>query len=65
LGTLPPFENLAIHYSGDEIKKSDMGGACSTYEVEMRTGVLWGNLRERDHLEDQGYKFEDNMKMDL
>jgi hypothetical protein len=43
-------ENLAIHYSGDVIKKSDMGGACSTYGVELRTGFLWENLRERDHL---------------
>ena len=65
LGTLPPSENLAIHYSGDEIKKSGMGGACSTYGGEMHTGFLWRNLRERDHLEEQSYKFEDNIKMDL
>jgi len=26
-----------------------MGGTCSTY-----TGFWWGNLRERDHLEDPG-----------
>ena len=31
----------------------------------MGTGFLWGNLRERDHLEDQSCKFEDNIKMDL
>jgi len=33
-----------------------MGGACSTYgwRAEMYTGFWWGNLRERDHLEDQG-----------
>jgi len=31
-----------------------MGGACSTYrgKGEVYTGFWWGNLRERDHLED-------------
>jgi hypothetical protein len=31
-----------------------MGGACSTYFVrgEVYTRFWWGNLRERDHLED-------------
>jgi len=42
-----------------------MGGACSTYGGEVGTGFLWGNLRERDHVEDQSCKFEDNIKMDL
>ena len=39
---------------GDQIK--GMGGACSTYGEEERcmTGFRWGNLRERDHLEDPG-----------
>jgi len=31
-----------------------MGGACSTYGKEMCTGFSWGNMRERDHLEDPG-----------
>ena len=31
-----------------------MGGAGSTYRVEAYTGFWWGNLRERDHLEDPG-----------
>jgi hypothetical protein len=31
-----------------------MGGTCSKYGGEDMTGVLWGDLRERDHLEDQG-----------
>jgi hypothetical protein len=33
-----------------------MGGACSTYggRGEVYTGLWWGNLRERDHLEDPG-----------
>jgi hypothetical protein len=32
-----------------------MGWACSTYGGgEAYTGLWWGNLRERDHLEDPG-----------
>jgi hypothetical protein len=30
-----------------------MGRACSIYGGEY-TGFRWGNLRERDHLEDPG-----------
>jgi hypothetical protein len=30
----------------------------------MRTRFWWGNLRERDHLEDQN-RWEDNIKTDL
>jgi len=39
---------------GDEVKKNEMGGACSTCEREerYRRGFWWGNLRERDLLED-------------
>jgi len=30
-----------------------MGGACSTYRGgKVYTGFWWGNLKERDHLED-------------
>jgi hypothetical protein len=29
-----------------------MGRACSTYEGELCAGFWWGNMRERDHLED-------------
>jgi hypothetical protein len=29
------------------------------------TGFWWGNLRERDHLEDPVIRLEDNIKMDL
>jgi len=41
---------------GDKIKKNEMGGACVTYGGEERryTGFWWGNLRERDHVEDPG-----------
>jgi len=31
-----------------------MSGACSTYGREGYKGIWWGNLRERDHLEDPG-----------
>jgi len=31
-----------------------MGGAWGTYGGEVQTGFWWGNLRERDHLEDLG-----------
>jgi hypothetical protein len=32
------------------MEKNGMGGACSAYGGEES----WGNLRERDHLEDPG-----------
>jgi len=33
-----------------------MGGACNTYggRGEMHRRFWWGNLRERDHLQDPG-----------
>jgi hypothetical protein len=31
-----------------------MGGAGLLGRVEVYTGFLWGNLRERNHLEDPG-----------
>jgi hypothetical protein len=31
-----------------------MVDTCSTYEGEVYTAFWWGNLRERDHLEDPG-----------
>jgi hypothetical protein len=46
---------LTQYCSGDKIEKNWMGGVCSTYgRGEAYTGFWWGNLRERDHLEDQG-----------
>ena len=31
----------------------------------MHTGYWWGNLRERDHLEDPRRRWKDNIKMYL
>ena len=47
---------LAKYYSGNQIEKNEMGGACSTYggRGEAYTRFWWGNLRERDHLGDPG-----------
>jgi hypothetical protein len=43
------------YYSGNQIKKNEMGWVCSTYwKGEVYAGFWWGNLRERDHLEDPG-----------
>jgi len=45
---------LTKYYPGDQIKKIEMGGACSTYggRGEVYTGFSWGNLREKYHLQD-------------
>ena len=46
---------LTPYFSGDQIEKDEMGGACSTMgRGEMYVGLWWGNLRERDYLEDSG-----------
>ena len=41
---------------GDQTKKTEMSGACSTSgeREEMYTGIWWGNLRERIYLQDLG-----------
>ena len=41
--------------SGNQIKQNEMGWLCSTYvERKGYAEFWWGNLRERDHLEDPG-----------
>ena len=41
-----------------QIKEDEMSGACGMWHVwetrEMCTGLWWGNLKERNHLEDLG-----------
>jgi hypothetical protein len=32
---------------------------------ETHTGFWWGNLKERNNLEDLGLRWQDNVKMDL
>jgi hypothetical protein len=39
-----------------------VGHVTSMARREVYTGFWWGNLRERNHLEEQG---KDNTKMDL
>ena len=50
-----PGRMLTCH-SGNQIEKSETGGACSTYMGEERCiqGFGVGNRRESDHLEDPG-----------
>jgi len=47
---------MTNYCSGEQIEKSDMGGACSRYGGEERCihDLWWGNLEEIDHLEDSG-----------
>ena len=47
---------LLTKYAGDQIKKNEMGGACCTYGKGQRRiqCFCWGNMRERDHLEELG-----------
>jgi len=47
--------NLTQYCSGDKIEKNETGGSCSAYGRGVAyTGFWWGNLRERNHLEDAG-----------
>jgi len=51
---------------GDKIEKNEMGEVCSAYgERSGVYGVLVGNLRERDHLEDPVVDGRIIIKMDL
>ena len=44
------------YYLGDQTKKNETYGRCSTCggRGEVHTGFWWGDLREGDHLEDPG-----------
>jgi hypothetical protein len=52
------FNNCTVihsNYSGDQIKKNEMGGACGMYgREEVHKEIWWGVLRERDRSEDVG-----------
>jgi hypothetical protein len=43
---------LTKYYSGDQIRKGEMDGACGSGEVH--TGFWRGNMRKRDYLEGPG-----------
>ena len=48
-------------------RRKEMSGVGSTYgkRKEVRTGFLWGNLKERGHMEYLGVDVEGNIKIDL
>jgi hypothetical protein len=67
-----PNEELNDLYSSPKkvrvIKSRRMGWAgyvARRGNVQVHKGFWWGNLRERDHLEDSGVEEDDNIKMDL
>jgi len=45
---------LTKYHASLKITKNYMGGACGTHGEGVHTGFWWGNLKERDHLEDLG-----------
>jgi hypothetical protein len=58
---------LTKYYLGDQIKKNEMGGACSVYRGhrgEMYIGFLWEDLK-KIYLVIPRRRWEDNIKMDL
>jgi hypothetical protein len=57
------FTFCSCYHSGHQIKKTEMGRACSTYgERNVYADVGGGNLREGDYLKYPGI---DNIKMDI
>ena len=42
-----------------------MGDTCSTNEGKVHVGFSWGNLWERNDLEDLRHGWEDNIKLEL
>jgi hypothetical protein len=57
---------LTKYYSANQIKKNEMGGACSTYgERRSEYGVLVEYPERRRPLGRPRQRWEDNIKMDL
>ena len=48
------FVLLTQYCKSDQTENNIMGSSCSTNGGEVYTGFWWGNLSERDHLEDRG-----------
>jgi hypothetical protein len=53
---------LTKYCSGDQMKKNEIGGACSTCGGQLLTRFWWRDLGERDRSENLGV---DNIKMHL
>jgi len=48
------------------IHVAEIDGACHVLgRRHMHTGFWWGNMKEWDHSEDLGPRWENNIKMDL
>ena len=57
---------LTKYYSGDQIKKNEMGGACSTYGGRRGAyRVLVGKPNGKRQLERPRNRWEDTIEMDL
>jgi len=57
---------LTKHYSCDQIRKNEVGGACSRYgERRGAYRVLVGKLEGKRPLGRLGHKWEYSIKMDL
>jgi hypothetical protein len=52
--TLLSLKLLLARYSDDETREDESIRACNTSVGKMHTGFWWGNLKESNHLEDQG-----------
>jgi len=60
------FSLLTKYFSGDKIKKNEMGGACGTYwERRSLYGVLVGRLQGKRQLGRSTHRWKDNIKMEL
>jgi hypothetical protein len=55
---------LTKHYPGDQIKEKEVDRLCETHgeTEEVNTGFWWGDLRERNHLEDLWRRWENYIK---
>jgi hypothetical protein len=55
---------LTIYFSGDQIEKNGMGGACSTYgDRSVVYRVLMGKLERREPLGRPRPRWEYNIKL--
>jgi hypothetical protein len=58
---------LTEYFSGNEIEKNEVGGACSKYgvRVELYTGIWWGQLEGKRPLGRPRRRWDYNIKMYL